>query len=116
MSGKAATATELGKRVASFRVANDNIQRHDELVYVSLPSTTKPKVPSLPMKSFVRSGPAEDFLARDLVLITSPFGSTIFRLKTFSRIVPYRTAIHFSDRYNFKADNCIPLVPEELVL
>jgi len=60
--------------------------------YIYSPSTTKPRVPSLPMNNFVKSGPAEDFLALERVLMTSPLASTIVRLSTFSRIVPYLTA------------------------
>ena len=48
MVGKEVTATVVGRRGTSLRVA----------------STTIPRVPSLPMKSFERSGPAEHFFAR----------------------------------------------------
>ena len=44
--------------------------------YDNKPSVTIPSVPSAPMKSFVVSIPAEDFLARRRVLITFPFGNT----------------------------------------
>ena len=41
-----------------------------------LPSVIIPKVPSAPMNNFVTSKPAEDFLARCRVLMTSPEGRT----------------------------------------
>ena len=40
------------------------------------PSVMIPSVPSAPIKSLVVSNPADDFLARRLVLITSPLGRT----------------------------------------
>jgi len=40
------------------------------------PSVTIPSVPSAPMNSFVKSGPAADLRALERVLMISPFGST----------------------------------------
>ncbi len=40
------------------------------------PSVTTPNVPSAPMNNFVVSNPAEDFLDRLLVFMTSPEGNT----------------------------------------
>ncbi len=51
-------------------------RRHAGEVKDDLPSVIIPKVPSAPMKSFVKSKPDADFLARLLVLMTSPLGST----------------------------------------
>lgn len=57
---------------------------------MNTPSTITPKVPSAPVKSEVKSGPAEDFLALDLVLMISPEGSTAVRLRmTPFLAVPY---------------------------
>ena len=47
-----------------------------------------PSVPSLPIKSRVRSYPADDFLACVPVLIISPDAVTTVKAKTFSRMVP----------------------------
>ena len=59
----------------------------------SVSSVIIPKVPSEPTINLVKSYPAEDF--RDLlpVLIILPFASTTSRPRTFSRIVPYLTAV-----------------------
>ena len=52
-----------------------------------------PKVPSLPTNNLFKSYPADDFLAFVPVLITLPSANTISIAKTFSRIVPYKTAV-----------------------
>jgi hypothetical protein len=58
-----------------------------------VPSVIIPKVPSAPMKSLVKSGPTEDFFARDRVVMTEPSAVTTVTFNTFSRIVPYLTAL-----------------------
>lgn len=59
----------------------------------SLPSVTKPKVPSDPTKRPFRLYPAEDFLGRRRVLTILPSESTTVKLMTQSFIVPYLTAL-----------------------
>ena len=56
-------------------------------------SVITPNVPSEPTINFVRSYPAEDFLALEPVLIIRPSDITTFRPITFSFIVPYLTAV-----------------------
>lgn len=59
----------------------------------SLPSVTRPKVPSDPTKRPLRLYPAEDFLGRRRVLTILPSESTTVKLMTQSFIVPYLTAL-----------------------
>ena len=56
-------------------------------------SVINPKVPSDPIISFVKSYPAADFFDLPPVLIIFPFANTTSKPKTFSRIVPYLTAV-----------------------
>src|SRR4051794_23230183 len=58
-------------------------------VTFSVASVTRPRVPSDPMKSLVRSYPAELFRGRCLVLMIVPSAMTTVKLRTHSRIVPY---------------------------
>lgn len=69
----------------------------------SLPSVTKPKVPSDPTKRPLRLYPAEDFLGRRRVLTILPSESTTVKLMTQSFIVPYLTA--------FVPEQFVPIMP-----
>jgi hypothetical protein len=55
---------------------------------LSVSSVMTPSVPSAPTISRVRSYPADDFLARRAVVISSPFASTTLSASTLSFIVP----------------------------
>jgi hypothetical protein len=59
----------------------------------SVTSVMTPSVPSDPTNNRVKSYPAADFRARVPVVTTRPSAITTVRPKTFSRIVPYRTAV-----------------------
>ncbi len=52
-----------------------------------------PSVPSLPTNNLLISYPADDFLALVPVLIILPSAKTTSIWRTFSRIVPYNTAV-----------------------
>lgn len=87
--GNCAIATLVGKNGANLRVTavsgstkwDTTGPRHN------MPSVMIPKVPSAPMKSFVVSKPAADFLARRLVLTICPFGRTAVYRRLKARLL-----------------------------
>lgn len=106
--GKEQYPTEIGSRGESrivadviygaFEVSEDHVDLSKQK-----PELTIPRVPSAPMNKFVRSGPAELFLALDRVVMTSPEGSTAVKDKKQPCLaVPYLTAF-------------VPLHPVEII-